>query len=143
MTETTATDTQCRPVFPGWTMAALAIAVVSVAGSLWLSIGMGLKACPLCLYERTFMMALAGVLFFGVLRSRAAKPGFLVLLCVPLAIGGLGVAAFHVYLELTGVLECPASVLGLGSAPQQSLGVYVLVAALLGTALARSPAGST
>jgi disulfide bond formation protein DsbB len=104
---------------------------------------MGLKACPLCLYERTFMMALASVLFFGWLRSKAAKPDFVILLCLPLVIGGLGVAAFHVYLELANVLECPTGVFGLGTAPQQSLGAYIVVTSLLVTSLAYSPPEST
>ena len=84
------------------------------------------------------MMGLVGVLLVGFVRSRDTKPGFLVLLCLPLAVGGLGVAAFHVYLELTKVLECPSGVLGLGSAPQQSLAAYLVVTALMGIAVARS-----
>ncbi|MCH7523061.1 MAG: hypothetical protein IH920_04735 [Chloroflexi bacterium] len=38
------------------------------------------------------LMGLAGVLSVGLVRSRDTKPGFLVLLCLPLAVGGLGVA---------------------------------------------------
>ena len=82
-------------------------------------------------------MALAGVLLIGLMRSRDIKPGVLALLSSPLAVGGLGVAAFHVYPELTRVLECPAGVAGLGSAPHQSLTAYCLVAMLLGIATAR------
>jgi hypothetical protein len=46
-------------------------------------------------------------------------------------IAGLGVALFHVGLELTGKLECPAGLLGLGTAPKQSLATFTLVSALL------------
>ncbi len=125
-----------------WELLALAFSVIALLGSLYLSVGMKLKACPLCLYERTFMMALVGVLLVGLARSRDASAGFPVLLCLPMAVGGLVVAAFHVYLEMTAVLECPAGLLGLGSAPQQSLGAYVVVTALMGTALARSSLGA-
>lgn len=125
-----------------WELLALAVSVAALAGSLYLSIGMKLKACPLCLYERTFMMGLAGVLLIGLVRSRDAKPGFSALLCLPLAVGGLCVAAFHVFLELTDVLECPAGLFGLGSAPQQSLAAFLVVTALMGVALARASIGT-
>src|SRR5918911_608496 len=113
-----------------WAWAALAVAVVGLAGSLYLSLGMHLKACPLCFYQRTFMMALVAVLGVGLLAG-AARPGRLALLALPLAVAGLGVALFHVWLEVRGKLECPAGVLGLGTAPQQSLVVFALVFALL------------
>ena len=37
----------------------------SVAGSLYLSLGLGLIACPLCFYQRTFAFAVLGVLILG------------------------------------------------------------------------------
>ena len=118
-----------------WELLALAVSVAALAGSLYLSMGMKLKACPLCLYERTFMIGLVGVLLVGLVPSRDVKPGFSVLLCLPLAVAGLCVAAFHVFLELTEVLECPAGLFSLGSAPQQSLAAFVIVTALMGVAL--------
>src|SRR5438045_1145032 len=105
-------------------MTALAVAVAGTMGSLFLTLGMGLKACPLCFYQRTFIMAAAAVLGIGLIvdRARAATHCLLIL---PLAIGGLGVAAFHQYLVITDVLECPKAILGLGTAPAQSLVVFV------------------
>jgi hypothetical protein len=76
------------------------------------------------------MMSLVAVLGMGLLAG-AARPGRLPLLALPLAIGGLGVALFHVSLEVRGKLECPQGVLGLGSAPQQSLTLFVVLTALL------------
>lgn len=110
----------------GWTACALAIALLGLAGSLWLSIGMGLKACPLCYYQRTFMMAVVGILLTGLLTPArtSALPN---LLALPAAVGGLGVAVFHVGLEAAGKLECPGGLLGLGTAPKQSLAVFVLL----------------
>jgi disulfide bond formation protein DsbB len=99
-------------------------------GSLYMSIGMGLKACPLCLYERSLVMAVVGVLSLGV-ALRIGPPGTLSLLCLPLAFGGLGLAGFHVYLDRSGVLDCPDGVLGIGRAPDQSLAGYVLLSGLL------------
>jgi disulfide bond formation protein DsbB len=113
-----------------WTCAALAVAAAGLAGSLFLSLGMGLKACPLCFYQRTFMMSLVAVLGMGLLAG-AARPGRLALLALPVATAGLGVALFHVWLEVRGKLECPGGVLGLGTAPQQSLAAFALVFALL------------
>jgi disulfide bond formation protein DsbB len=114
----------------GWAWAALVVAVAGLAGSLYLSLGMGLKACPLCFYQRTFAMSLVAVLAIGLL-ARAGSPRRLGLLALPLAVAGMGVALFHVSLELRGKLECPQGVLGLGTAPQQSLVVFVVVSVLL------------
>jgi disulfide bond formation protein DsbB len=120
---------------PLWTWAALTVAVAGLAGSLYLSLGMGLKACPLCFYQRTFMMSLVAVLGMGLLAwlaGRIDNPSYpLTLLALPLAVAGLGVALFHVSLELRGKLECPAGLLGLGTAPWQSLAAFLIVTVLL------------
>src|SRR4051795_11619850 len=79
----------------------LLVALVALAGSLWLSIGMGLKACPLCFYQRTFVMGVVAVMGIGLLTGRRYR-GVLNLLTLPLAVAGVAVAAFHVYLERTG-----------------------------------------
>jgi disulfide bond formation protein DsbB len=109
---------------------ALAVALVALAGSLWLSLGMNLKACPLCFYQRTFVMGVVAILAIGRLsgpRHRAVLP----LLSLPLSVAAFATALFHVRLELTGRLECPAGVLGLGTAPQQSAAITALLLALL------------
>ncbi|MBM4071055.1 MAG: disulfide bond formation protein B [Planctomycetes bacterium] len=120
-----------RPTILLWL--ALGVSLVAVAGSLYLSLGMNLKACPLCFYQRTFAMSLVGVLGLGLCAGadKGLRPGMLGLLALPLATGGLGVAAFHVSLEVSGKLECPAGVLGLGTGPQQSLAVFALIFALV------------
>jgi len=112
------------------TVLACAAALMTLAGSLWLSIGMDLKACPLCFYQRTFVMAIVAVMVIGLLSSRKVA-GALTLLSLPLACAGLGVAGFHVALELNGTLECPDGILGLGSAPQQSLVAMVVLTLIL------------
>ena len=91
---------------------------------------LGLKACPLCFYQRSFMMALVAMLVIGLLTGmqRDARLG---LLAVPLAVAGLGVALFHVYLEANGTLECPSGLSGWGSAPQQSLAAFGVLLLLL------------
>ena len=53
-----------------WTWAALLASGVAVAGSVWLSVGMELLACPLCFYQRSFAMGVFGVLAMALL-SRA------------------------------------------------------------------------
>src|SRR5262245_2466312 len=103
-----------------WTWAALVVSAAALAGSLFLSLGMSLKACPLCFYQRTFAMSLVGVLGIGLLTG-AGRGARLALLALPLAAAGLGVALFHVSLEVAGTLECPLGILGIGTAPQQSL----------------------
>jgi hypothetical protein len=103
-------------------LAPFLVALGALLGSLWLSIGMGLKACPLCYYQRTFVMGVVAVLGIGLLAGERHRR-VLNLLALPLVVAGVGIAVFHVYLELSGKLECPAGVLGLGTAPQQSLAV--------------------
>jgi len=119
----------------GWFWAALCVAVAGAIGSLSLSLVMNLKACPLCFYQRAFVMAAAAVLVMQMFL--AAKPS--TLLALPLAFAGLGVAAFHVSLELRGKLECPAGLFGIGTAPQQSLALFLLLAALMVGDVLRSP----
>ena len=108
-----------------------------------MSVGMGLKACPLCFYQRTFVMGIVAVLGIGVLTRERHRP-VLNLLALPQAVAGFGVAAFHVFLELTGKLECPSGVMGVGTAPQQSLAALAVLLAvvLVGVALSRN-AGET
>lgn len=106
---------------------ALAFALVGTVGSLALSLGLGLKACPLCFYQRSFVMAALAILGLGTFVERT-RPGLVCLLSVPMAWAGLGVAAFHEYLVLTNVLECPKALLGIGTAPAQSLVLFVALA---------------
>src|SRR2546426_4215289 len=111
-------------------LAALAVAVAALAGSLALSMALNLKACPLCFYQRTFAMSVVAVLGMGLLLD-VGRGGRLSLLALPLAMGGLGVALFHVFLELTDKLECPVGLLGLGTAPQQSLAIFLILFGVL------------
>lgn len=106
------------------------VALAALLGSLWLSIGMGLKACPLCLYQRTFVMGVVAVLGVGLLTGTQHR-SVLSLLALPMVVAGVGVAVFHEYLELTGKLECPAGVMGIGTAPQQSFVVLIVLLVLV------------
>jgi hypothetical protein len=98
---------------------------------------MKLKACALCFYQRTFVMGVVAVLGVGLLTGQRHR-GILNLLALPLVVGALGVAVFHVYLEGMGKLECPAGVLGMGTSPQQSLAVLVLLLVVVGVGVVRS-----
>jgi disulfide bond formation protein DsbB len=104
---------------------------------LWLSIGMKLKACPFCFYQRTFVMGVVAILGVGLLTGRRHW-AVMNVLALPLAVAGLGVAVFHVYLELTGKLECPAGVLGIGTAPQQSLAALIVLFLVVAMGVVRS-----
>lgn len=110
---------------------ALILALVGTIGSLALSMALGLKPCPLCFYQRSFIMATAAVLLVGLM-AHGVPAATLSLLALPLATCGLAVAGFHVFLELSGKLECPSGVWGLGTAPQQSLALGTLLSAVLG-----------
>ncbi len=126
-----------------WTWLALLAALVACLGSLALSLdlpvkvgdqeinlGRNLKACPLCFYQRTFAFGAFGVLFIGLL-TRARRTGAVGVMALPLAIGGVAVAGFHVWLEQAGKLECPKGLQEIGSAPQQSLAALGILTLLL------------
>jgi disulfide bond formation protein DsbB len=115
-------------------IAALVLAIAGVAGSLALSIVLGFKACPLCFYQRSFVMAAAGTLLLAWPWRRALPEGLVAALVLFPAVAGLGVAAFHVYLEATGTLECPPGLFDLGSSPQQSLLLFALLVPTLAMA---------
>ena len=119
------------------TWASLGIAIVALGGSLWLSIGMGLKACPLCFYQRTFVMSIVAVQMVGLF-ARVKPVSTLNLLSLSLATAGLGVAAFHVSLERSGQLECPAGLWGFATAPQQSLAILAVLFLVLTVDVVRS-----
>ncbi len=113
-----------------WFWIALLIAAAGTGGSLWLSLGKKLKACPLCFYQRSFVIAPLGVLLLGAL-SGTGHWGLFALLALPAAAPGLAIAMFHVYLELSGKLECPLGALNLGSVPKQSCLMFLLLTVAL------------
>ena len=119
--------------------AALVVSLAALGGSIFLSLGLNLKACPLCFYQRTFVMSLVAVLGTSLVLhgGRGIRIG---LLALPLATAGLGVALFHEFLELKGTLECPLGVFGVGTAPQQSLAMFVVVFAILAVDVLRRAA---
>ena len=122
-----------------WSILSLVLAAAGTLGSLYLSLGLGLTACPLCYYQRTFVMSVFAVLAVGLLVDRS-RAEVLSLVCLPLAVAGLGVAAFHEYLVLSGKLECPKAILGIGTAPEQSLALFVLLTAAVALAALRHAA---
>lgn len=117
-----------------WIAGGLVIALLGTGGSLFLSLGMDLKACPLCFYQRSFMMGVLAVLGVGLVTDRAGSMRY-GLVSIPMAAAGLGVAAFHEYLVVSGVLECPPGVFGIGTAPFQSLALFAVltIALIVGT----------
>lgn len=120
-------------------LVALFLALLATGGSLFLSLVLGLQACPLCFYQRSFAMSVFAVLLIG-LSTKQTPPALLSLLAFPLAVAGLGVAIFHEYLVWTGVLECPKGIFGLGTAPAQSLVLFALLAPVLAIgAISKTP----
>jgi hypothetical protein len=131
VTETPGSPTAAPPQEPSlWLWAATLVALAALAGSLYLTIGMGLKACPLCYYQRTFVMGVVAILVAGLF-IKDLRPGVLSLVALPLASAGLIIAGWHEYLEQIGKLECPAGILEAGTAPQQSLAAFGILTLLL------------
>jgi disulfide bond formation protein DsbB len=119
-------DTACSKSTALANVVSLALAGVATTGSIYLSVGLGLKACPLCFYQRSFAIAVLVVLGMLIwlegLRSMRAC-----LVTLPLTMSGLGVAAFHVYLVQNGKLECPPALFGWGDGPIQSLSIFAVL----------------
>jgi len=121
----------CATRLPAVELLAFVLSAVGLAGSIFLSLGMELHACPLCIMERTFLMGVVVVLLVSWLTPALRGTGLGCRLALPLALAGLVTASFHCYLEWNGTLVCPYGVLALGTGPQQSLAIFVLVTATL------------
>jgi Disulfide bond formation protein DsbB len=114
-----------------WTRFALFFAVVGVLGSLHLSLAEPqLKACPLCFYQRAFIMSVAAILALGMFLPSVPTAAQTVLALAP-ALAGAAIAVWHVWLEYAGVLECPLGRSDILTAPQESVLIYILVVAML------------
>lgn len=121
-----------------WTRLALFVAVVGTLGSLHLSIQMQLQACPLCYYQRAFMMSAAAVLLFAMFLPGVPTSAVAILALSP-ALAGAAIAAHHSALVWKGFLECPKGITGALTAPEESLLVFsILVVALLGDLVHRN-----
>jgi hypothetical protein len=110
-----------------WT--ALLAALVAALGSIWLSLGMELKPCPLCYYQRACIFCVVAVLMIGMV-AQERSAGLVALMGLGPAAAAVGLGAFHNYLEYTHKLECPAGIANIGTAPQQALvaeGVVLLI----------------
>jgi Disulfide bond formation protein DsbB len=121
-----------------WNLLALLLALIAVAGSLWSSLGMGLQACPLCYYQRSFVMGAAAILLLAQMTEFRGS-AVVSVLAMPVAIAGLAIACYHVSRELAGKMECPAGLWGLGTVPKQSLAVQSVLVILLLIAGIRRP----
>jgi disulfide bond formation protein DsbB len=122
--------TSTPTVSPAYAWAAAALAGLTALGGFYLSLGEGKFPCPLCFYQRSFALAVFGVLLIGLLGGMASRVS-LATLALPLAVAGLGVALWHVDLERKGALECPAGLFGIRTAPQQSMVAFALLCAIL------------
>ncbi|GGK53241.1 MULTISPECIES: disulfide bond formation protein B [Haloarcula] len=124
--------------------AATAVAAVATAGSLYLSLGLGLTPCRLCWYQRILMYPLVVILGVAAIERR---PG-VIRTALPLAVPGAAIAAYHSWLQVSqttcgiGAISCAQiqyRVLGL-TVPNLSLVAFVLVTGLV--AAAARPSGS-
>ena len=118
----------------------LLASLMTLAGSLWLTLGMGFKACPLCIYQRTFVMGVVAVYGVGISLGVQHRPT-LNLLALPLAVAGFAVALLQAIAEWIGKIECPCGILGIGTAPQQSvvaLGITLILALFGAVRVARA-----
>lgn len=115
------------------------VATVATAGSLYLSLGLGLTPCELCWYQRILMYPLVVVLGVAVAERRPDVWRTV----LPLSVLGAGTATYHSYLQVTAVScgfagECAAilwraPIVGL-TVPNLSLVAFTLVTGLVAVA---------
>ncbi|KAA9396779.1 disulfide bond formation protein B [Haloarcula sp. CBA1130] len=115
--------------------AATVVAAVATAGSLYLSLGLGLTPCRICWYQRILMYPLVVVLGVAAVEDR---PG-VVRTALPLSVPGAAIAAYHSWLQVSqttcglGAISCAQvqyRVLGL-TVPNLSLVAFLLVSGLV------------
>ena len=118
--------------------AATLVAVVATAGSLFLSLGLGLVPCRLCWYQRILMYPLVVVLAVAAVERRVAVARAV----LPLVGLGGTIAAYHSWLQVSqticgvGVVGCAQvqyRVAGL-TVPNLSLLAFCLVGVAVGLA---------
>jgi disulfide bond formation protein DsbB len=80
---------------------AATVAVVALAGSLYLSEGAHFLPCRLCWYQRIAMYALAVILVVAAIRRDAGVRWY----ALPLAFGGLAISLWHLGVEHLGIGE--------------------------------------
>jgi len=121
--------------------AATVVAAVATAGSLYLSLGLGLTPCRLCWYQRVLMYPLVVVLGVAAVENRPS----VVRTALPLAVPGSAIAAYHSWLQVSqttcgiGAVSCAQiryRVLGL-TVPNLSLTAFLLVTGLVVASSAR------
>ena len=117
------------------------VALVATAGSLFLSLGLGLVPCRLCWYQRILMYPLVVVLGVAAVERRAAVAWT----ALPLVGLGAAIAAYHSRLQVTqtacgiGAVSCAQvqyRVAGL-TVPNLSLVAFCLVGAAVALAWRR------
>jgi len=74
-----------------WLAGAWAFALLATLGALFIGEVMGMAPCLLCWYQRIFMFPLAVILTMAVFAEDRRGAVY----ALPLALGGLGVAAYH------------------------------------------------
>ena len=126
-------------VGPNALLFALAVAVVSLAGSLYFSEGAHFAPCKLCWYQRIAMYPLVPVLAVAVWRRDPGVRWY----ALPLAAIGAGISIYHVLLERYPSLETgacdpenPCSLIwverfGYLTIPTMALSAFSLIAMLL------------
>lgn len=119
-----------EPASPTYTYVAVGLAALTSLGGLYLTLGEGKVPCPLCFYQRSFAFGTVGVLVAGLMLGLNRQVA-VATLALPVAFAGLGVALYHVNLERTEVLECPAGMFGISTAPKQSAVLFGLLCAVL------------
>jgi len=77
-------------------VAAMLIATVATAGSLYLSLGLGLIPCELCWYQRILMYPLVIVIGTALVEGRETVYRTV----IPLAMVGTAIAAYHSYIQI-------------------------------------------
>jgi disulfide bond formation protein DsbB len=120
---------------------ALIIGLVATLGSLYFSEIRGFEPCKLCWLQRIFMYPLPIILGISLYKKTKEVWNYV----LPMAVVGLGIAAYHYYYQVTGSSLIPCSTIGFSvscserfftywgyiTIPWMSLSAFALIAALM------------
>lgn len=105
------------------------VALVATAGSLYLSLGLGLIPCELCWYQRILMYPLVVVLGVAFVKGRETVYHT----AAPLALPGAGIAAYHSYIQVNP--SASSCTVGCSTVQYEVLGLTIPNLSLLGFTL--------
>ena len=114
-----------------WLAGAAIVATIATAGSLYLSLGLGLIPCELCWYQRILMYPLVIALIVATIEKRVTVYRTV----LPLSLGCLAIAAYHSWIQRAASTSACGLSGGCGTIQYQILGLSIPNLSLIASTL--------